>query len=86
LTCGYRKRTDLSNALAPGRPPSLICNRQQPNLSKRLDDGTASSFCCFSLGSGRVNIQVPKGLRLGELPNRLMGDDPTPDFLREYKA
>src|ERR1700732_2544176 len=80
LTCGYRKRADLSNAFTPRRPPSLVCNRQQPHPSKRLDDRAASSFCRFSLGTRRVNIQVPKGLWLGELSDRLMGDDPTPCF------
>jgi hypothetical protein len=80
LTCGYRKRADLSNAFTPGRPPSLVCNRQQPQLSERLGDGAANSFCCFSLGPGGVDIEVPKGLWLIELPDGLISDDPTPDL------
>jgi hypothetical protein len=80
LTCGYRKWADFSNAFTAGRPPSLVRNREQPNLSKRLDDGAAGSSCCFRIGPGRVSIEVPKGLRLGKLPDRLMGDYPTPYF------
>jgi len=80
LTGDNRKRPDFGNAFAPGRSPALICNRQQPRFSKRLHDDTAGSFCCFGLGSGGVNIKMPKGLRLGELPDGLTGDDSTPHF------
>jgi hypothetical protein len=77
LTGDYRKRADLGNTFASRWPPSLVCNCEEPNLSKRLDDGTTNSFRCFSLSQGRISIQVPKGLRLGELPDGLLGDDPT---------
>ena len=80
LTGDNRKRPDFGNAFAPGRSPALTCNRQQPRFSKRLHDDTAGSFCYFRLGSGGVNIKMPKGLRLGELPDRLTGDDLTPHF------
>ena len=71
----------ISAMRSPRRPPSLVCNRQQPH-SQRLDNDAPGDFCCFSLSFGfafcsPVRHWCQKVLACCSCPSGCSGDDPT---------
>ena len=72
----YGKRTDLGNARTTGWTPPGRVDREEPNFSKRLHNGSARSLGRFRFGARRIRVQVPKDRLLWELPQRRIGRDP----------
>ena len=79
LTCRDWKRSYLCNALSARRgAPSVILYTEQPLLSQRLDNDSVRTLCRFRKSVSRIDVEISERLRLGEISNRLVCDDPTP--------
>src|SRR5262245_42662943 len=76
-----RDGPDLVRALADGWTPSFLSDSQQPHLSEGFHDSTARPLRGLGRAAGRVNIEMPEDLRVRELADVAMDDDPAADIL-----
>jgi hypothetical protein len=78
--CAYREWTDFRNPLTALRTPSGLGDRHQPNLSKRLKNGSRPLFGLLGQGSGREFVQMPESWLRRHLRHRLARENPTSNF------
>jgi hypothetical protein len=71
-----REGADFGDAFTTMRSPACVCDGQQPALSQRFNDGPLRPFRRLCRGARGIDVQMPKHLRLIELPYRFVSDDP----------
>src|SRR5215467_8449335 len=78
---GDGERTYFGDTLAGRRAPTFIFNREQPNLAIGLNDDATRPSRCVGCRARRVHVQMPKYLRLCDLADGCMSNDPASDIV-----
>src|SRR5258706_12778011 len=79
--CHDWQRADVGHVATTGHAPiGLVFNREQPCLPVRFNHGTVRAFGGFGRLMCGESVEMPKRLRVLQLSDFAVGNDPAPDL------